>query len=210
MYQNQSQLSTNDNIDVDDIDLLRHNDAQSLTAENSIGTPSVAVDPSNAKSSLAKSSDASDLSSAQLILLIIAIIVLATALAWYFENIGERLERLQRRIRHWRDRLLGDRFKIRMVEFPINKVQLPPPGTDWRSDNPEDDVDMAASQERAEVLEPERAEEVEPEQGDQRKEPNDAFVENRNLGNSHTALHTASYSDPNDRIRSVCARISKQ
>ena len=136
MYQNQSYLSSSKRIGVDNVELRRHDASESLKTNEQDWSSTVPVDSSNANSLRVSSSNPADWSSGQLILCLVAITLLVAVLVWYLENIGERLERLQRRFRNWRKESAWGGSGVGLVEFPIavSELAMPSSGANYLGD----------------------------------------------------------------------------
>ena len=165
MYQNQSHLSGSQNVGVEKLELPHRDDSLSVPVYEKDGTLSVAVVPSNAKSS-----DALELSSGQLILCLVAFALLIGVAVWYLENVGERFERLQRRIRHWRTGSEWGYPQSGQGQLPKNTVELALPDTESNVDDLADYGESKKSLERAAFQTPELGETYEPNQDNRQEE----------------------------------------
>ena len=141
VYQNQSNLGSNEEVAEPSIDTF-----EDLGAPATQETPTIGVDPD---SSPAKSKDAEGLSSVELILGLIGMFLLVTVLVWFLSDIGDRFERLQHRLsRFWRRtfRKNADN-RSSLVEFPIASGELPPSALGTKKPKADLDEESSDSQE---------------------------------------------------------------
>ena len=220
MYQSQSDLSSSEEVGVEGSELPRHDDFELFKIDQQDESPAVAAKTANADFALTKSSDAAEWSSGQLLAFLIAIALLVAALLWFFENIGERLERLRRRFKRSRNESSWDHDSMELVALPIAKGELTPWPMERTADHLEDDGDSVATLNRNAFPESEHVEASETFESEQdnrqtelHKEPAEDYLSNKDshsLEDSHSASNLPAFESQNSEIAALKNELAGQ